>query len=65
MSSTNDFHEKIESLREFISDQELAGVIQRLDIFYNANPSHPSAQLWKDYRNKNEAHSVKESKSPQ
>jgi len=65
MYSVNDFDEKIESLREFISDEELSGVIQRLDIFYNANPTHPAAQLWKDYRNKNEVKAAQESKSPQ
>jgi len=65
MSSTDDLHEKIESLREFISKQELADVIQRLDIFYNSNPSHPSAQLWKDYRNKNEVKPAHDPKSSQ
>jgi len=65
MSSVNDFDEKIESLREFISDKELSGVIQRLDIFYTANPTHPAAQLWKDYRNKNEVKSADNPKSPQ
>ena len=62
LQELEDLQERVPILAEFISTDYFTEMLERLDSFYDSNPSHPSAQLWKDFRNKNEAHVAEESK---
>ena len=65
LQELEDLQEKLPILSEFISTDDFMEMLTRLDIFYDSNPSHPSAQLWKDFRNKNEVQAADASNSPQ
>ena len=62
LQELEDLQDTDDSLTIFLSSWDQTEMLENLDSYYEANPTHPAAKMWKDFRNKNEAQVAEESK---